>query len=908
MTTDKAQIARIFNRLAATLALLVALALPLAYGLLAYDDLSDSLTFKAKVKASALNGLIVTTPDLWMYAENQLQGLISREPVLLEEERIRVLDAAGAVVAEAGLVTKSPEMTRSYPLHDAERVVGQIEVSGSLRDTAFKTLAAGLLGLLFGASVFGVMQVLPLRALRRVTDALLEEKEQGEALLKALQRREAALQASEENLSITLHSIGEAVIATDTGGRVTRMNPTAERLTGWALADARERPLAEVFRIVNADTRQTVADPVQWVMAHGQIVGLANHTMLLSRDGQEYQIADSAAPIRNAGGEIVGVVLVFSDVTEKYRIEATLHETQEILRAAMDQTPAGIAIADAPDGALRYLNDAGLAIRGEDRDSVVYGLGIDNFFSNRPVLDLDGQQLSCDEIPLARAIRFGETGAREFRIRRPDHSERTILSRAAPIRNALGEVVAGIAVFLDITESKIAEEKIKYLAFYDQLTGLPNRRLLFDRLAQALANRSRSHRQGALLFIDLDHFKALNDTLGHDFGDLLLLQVGQRLQTCVREGDSVARIGGDEFVVMLEGLSAIDAEAANQAELVGQKIQATLNQTYQLAQRAYQGSASIGITLFEDRLDIDELLKRADLAMYQAKGSGRNALRFFDPEIQALVDRHAALEADLREAISQGQFLIHYQPQIDGSGRTVAAEALLRWQHPRRGLVSPAEFIPLAEESGLILAIGQWVMDAACAQLADWARRPALDQLMLSVNVSARQFRHADFVSQVLAALERSDANPLRLKLELTESLLVDDVEDVIAKMSALKAQGVSFSLDDFGTGYSSLSYLKRLPFDQLKIDQSFVRELLVDANDAAIVRTIIALGQSLGLVVVAEGVETQEQKDCLASNGCRVYQGYFFSRPLPLASFERYAASGSPGASGMFIAERVSS
>ena len=1004
MSNSKEGIARIINGLALTIALIVALSLPLGYGLLAYHDRAAALSFKARVEASAINGLIAAAPDLWVQTESELQRLLSREPLRLEEERVRVFDAPGALLAEAGQVEKSLVLTRSHPLFDGERVVGRVEVSASLRGAVFKTATAGLLGLLLGTLIFVVMQVLPLRALRRVTGALLAEKEQGEALLKRLQRREVALQesearfralqdasfggiaihdqgvnidcnralceltgypldeligmdgmqliapewrelvrrrtasdyqqayeieglrrdgtrcplivqgkdipyqgrmvrvsefrdiselrrsidalrASEENLAITLHSIGDAVIATDADGRVTRMNPTAERLTGWALAEAHGRLLPEVFRIVNAETRESVDNPVQLVMVQGEVVGLADHTLLLARDGQEYQIADSAAPIRNGRGEIVGVVLVFSDVTEKYRIEAALHEAQAILRAAMDQTPAGIAIANAPDGTLRYLNDAGLLIHGKDRQSIVYGFGIDRFLSERSLFDLDGRPLKSSEIPLARAIQLGETGAMEFRICRVDGNERTVLSRAAPIRNAQGKVVAGISVFLDITESKLAEEKIKNLAFYDQLTGLPNRRLLFDRLEQALASRSRHHRQGALLFIDLDHFKLLNDTFGHDVGDLLLQQVAQRLQAGVREGDTVARIGGDEFVVMLEGLSAIDAEAANQAELVGEKLQAALCQTYQIAQCAYQGGASIGIALFDRALDIDELIKRADLAMYQAKSSGRNALCFFDPEMQALVNAHAALETDLREALVNEQFALHYQPQVDSSGALVGAEALLRWQHPRRGFVSPAEFIPLAEETGLILAIGQWVVETACAQLADWAQRPGFDHLILSVNVSARQFHHADFVGQVLAALGRSGASPSQLKLELTESLLVDDMEEVITKMGALKALGIGFALDDFGTGYSSLSYLRRLPLDQLKIDQSFVSELL---SDEAIVRTIVALGKSLGLAVIAEGVENEAQKIRLASIGCHCYQGYHFGRPLPIERFEQ--------------------
>ncbi|MDO8770214.1 MAG: EAL domain-containing protein [Burkholderiaceae bacterium] len=440
-----------------------------------------------------------------------------------------------------------------------------------------------------------------------------------------------------------------------------------------------------------------------------------------------------------------------------------------------------------------------------------------------------------------------------------------------------------VGMHADITQRKAAENEIEHLAFYDPLTRLPNRRLLQDRLQQALAACARSGCQGALLFIDLDNFKALNDTRGHDKGDLLLQQVAQRLAACMREDDTVARLGGDEFVVLLEGLNENSKETATQAKTAGEKILATLNQPYRLADYEHHSTASIGVTLFSGhRETVDELLKRADLAMYQAKAAGRNALRFFDPDMQAAVMARAALEADLREGLREKQFLLHYQGQVDEQGHLIGAEALVRWQHPRRGLVAPAEFIPLAEETGLILPLGQWVLEAACTQLVAWATRPDTARLGLAVNVSARQFRHPDFVAQVLKVLDHTGANPQKLKLELTESLLLDDVEDIIAKMTALKVRGVEFSLDDFGTGYSSLSYLKRLPLDQLKIDQSFVRDVFTDANDAAIVKTILALAQSLGLAVIAEGVETEAQRDFLAAQGCRVYQGYLFGRPGP--------------------------
>jgi diguanylate cyclase (GGDEF)-like protein/PAS domain S-box-containing protein len=453
----------------------------------------------------------------------------------------------------------------------------------------------------------------------------------------------------------------------------------------------------------------------------------------------------------------------------------------------------------------------------------------------------------------------------------------------------IDEVKCVLSVMRDITERKIAEEKINVLAFFDQLTGLPNRTLLLDRLKQAMTASSRSGQYGALLLVDLDNFKTLNDTQGHDAGDLLLKQVAQRLTTTVRADDTVARLGGDEFVVVLTSLSTTMSDAATQTELIGEKIIAALNQIFFLGIISYHTTPSVGASLFiGQQTGFDSLLKQTDLAMYRAKKEGGNSLRFFDPEMEAVVMKRVALEKDLHEAILEKQFILHYQAQITGNQLT-GAEVLVRWKHPQRGLVPPEEFIPLAEETGLILPLGHWVLETACNQLSAWADRPDMNQLTIAVNVSAHQFRQNDFVEQVLLVLKNTNANPQRLKLELTESMLVSNVDEVIEKMTTLKANGVTFALDDFGTGYSSLSYLKRLPLDQLKIDRSFVRDVLVDSNDASIAKTVIALAQNLGLSVIAEGVETAAQRDYLSSSGCLAYQGYFFSRPLPLEAFERF-------------------
>jgi diguanylate cyclase (GGDEF)-like protein/PAS domain S-box-containing protein len=522
---------------------------------------------------------------------------------------------------------------------------------------------------------------------------------------------------------------------------------------------------------------------------------------------------------------------------------------------------------------------------------------IDGFRQNKSVIslhesigktrwDIGALNLTDEDWRVHRAVLQSQQKFQDFEIQRLDADGRTywISLSGTPTFDAEGEFIGYRGIGRDISARKHIEDQTQRLAFYDTLTDLPNRRLLMDRLSLALVSSARSLRHGALLFIDLDNFKDLNDSLGHDVGDQLLRHVANRLVTCIREGDIAARFGGDEFVVMLEGLSNVAAEAASQAELVAEKILSRLNASYELKGRQHNSTPSIGITLFSgNQVTADELFKRADVAMYQAKAAGRNTLRFFDPQMQAAVMARAALDTDLRQSLQRGELLLYYQPVVDVSGKTVGLEALLRWQHPSRGMVAPGEFIELAEQTGLILPIGQWVLQAACQQLVAWGCESHTRDLTLAVNVSARQFRHPDFVAQVLAALSESGANPQRLKLELTESVLLSDVEDAIQKMSVLGTQGVSFALDDFGTGYSSLSYLKRLPLNQLKIDQSFVRDVLTDPSDAAIVRTILALARSMDLVAVAEGVETEGQRQFLLDSECTLFQGYLFGKPVPL-------------------------
>ncbi len=593
-------------------------------------------------------------------------------------------------------------------------------------------------------------------------------------------------------------------------------------------------------------------------------------------NGAVHHISVSGDPLFDAAGNFKGYRGVGSDITEQKRSEADLR-----IAAAAFESQEGMAITNA-DGIILRVNHAFTEITGYTAEEIV-GKTPRVLKSNRHDADFYRS--------MWESIKSNGGWQGEIWDRRKNGEVYPKWLTISAVKDKQGAVTHFVSAQYDITARKQSEDKINELAFFDQLTGLANRTLLLDRLKQAMTASGRSGCNGALVFLDLDNFKSLNDTLGHDAGDLLLQQVARRLSACVRDGDTVARLGGDEFVVILANLSASDAEAASGAEMVAAKLLDALNMEYRFGDVAHHSTASIGATLFKGSLlSTDELMKQSDLAMYKAKSAGRNAVRFFDPAMEVTVKERSALESDLRHALHEKHFALHYQAQVAGERQVIGAEVLVRWMHPQRGMVLPDNFIPLAEETGLILPLGCWVLETACTQLAKWAVQPDMAHLTLAVNVSPSQFRQPDFVDQVLTVLAATQANPRRLKLELTENLLVQNIEDIIEKMTALKARGVGFALDDFGIGYSSLSYLKRLPLGQLKIDRSFVRDVLTDPNDAAIAKTVIALAQTLGLSVIAEGVETAAQREFLARSGCQDYQGYFFSRPLPIEGFEAFA------------------
>ena len=683
----------------------------------------------------------------------------------------------------------------------------------------------------------------------------------------AIKQKEEALRTSEQKFSILFSKANFATMLTRLPDyELVDVNDAFLQLLGYTKQEVIGRTPLEIGLIHNSEQReQTISE----LKRYKSVVN-SEHTFF-SKSGAALTILINANLLEIDGQD--HVLSTFQDITERKKAEEDLR-----IAATAFESHEGMIITDADANILR-VNLAFTHITGYSAEEAI---------GQNPRLLSSRQHDQAFYTAMWGHIIAKGSWTGEVWNRRKNGEVYPGLLTITAVKNTQNAVTHYVGTLNDISIRMASENQIKQLAYYDTLTSLPNRTLLHDRMKQAFISSARLDTQCALLFIDLDNFKMLNDTLGHDVGDLLLMQVSQRLLDCVREDDTVARIGGDEFVIILEGLSNDPAEASAQSEEVGEKILSSLGFPYSLNGHDYNGTPSIGFALFKGHSNsVDDLLKQADIAMYQAKAAGRNTLRFFDQNMQDIVTRRVNLENELHEAIQNNQFLLYYQSQVDITGRITGAKVLIRWEHPERGMVSPAEFIPLAEETGLILPIGQWVLETSCRQLVRWATASATRNLQLAVNVSAYQFRLEDFVAKVQDTLIMTGADPSKLKLELTESLLVENVEDIIQKMSDLKTIGVSFSLDDFGTGYSSLSYLKKLPLSQLKIDQSFVRDLLTDPNDAAIARTIIALAQSMGLSVIAEGVETKEQHDFLAIHGCNHFQGYFFSKPVPVGQFE---------------------
>ncbi|MCX6075557.1 MAG: EAL domain-containing protein [Campylobacterales bacterium] len=585
-------------------------------------------------------------------------------------------------------------------------------------------------------------------------------------------------------------------------------------------------------------------------------------------------------PVLDGNGELLGCRGAGRDITQEIAKEKIAQEANNLFKKIINAIPQRVFWKDLD---LHYLgcNEAFAKDSG-------------NLFSD-DIIGKDDYQMAWAEH--AKEYRIDDRKVIDSGIPKLFYEEEIktssgeslwISTSKIPLVNNDGETVGVIGIFEDFTDKKITEDKIHKLAFYDTLTSLPNRMLFMDIAKTALKEAALSHLYTALIFIDLDNFKVLNDTLGHEMGDILLQSVAKRLQTLAKDGNALARLGGDEFVLILKNLSMDKTKAKDECMRSATQILALLQEPYRLKWAEHKSSASIGITLFNsEHISIDTLMKQAELALYKSKECGRNAFKFFEPAMESSLKERAEIEKELREAINKGEFVLFYQAQTDESKKVAGAEALVRWNHPTKGLISPLVFIPVAEESDIILKLGDWILRSACNELQRWSKIDAMKEITLAINISVKQFSQNNFVSNILSIIKESGANPRLIKLEITESMLVEDKESIIEKMGELKKVGIRFSLDDFGTGYSSLSYLKQLPLDQLKIDQSFVKDILTDKNDEIICKSTIALAHSMGLNVIAEGVETQEQREMLNSLGCATYQGYLFSKPIPSKEFE---------------------
>lgn len=840
--------------------------------------------------------------------------------------------------------------------------------------------------------------------------------------LRETRASQRALAESEESLATTLHSIGDAVMATDTSGRITRMNPVAVRLTGWTSADAMGRAIDEVFHIIHEQTRAPVEVPVARVLATGQVQELANHTVLVARDGSEWPIADSAAPICGASGQVLGVVFVFRDETVARQAKQNIREQNQLLEQRVQERteqllareqqlsrvlegsdqgywdwnlktnnfqvsarwetmlgyapgemqvdpahwsdlvhpedlPLALASierhvrgesadhqvefrAKAKDGGWRWILTRGrITARAEDRTPLMMsgthtdvterkqfelalreaGVVFDSSYEGIMVVNAEGlitkvnpafSRITGYAAPEVAGCspRLLSSGRHDTRFyqefweslnqhdfwhgeiwnKRKNGELYAVLQSISVVRDAKGKVLHYVSVFTDITQLKSHEAELDRVANYDPLTGLPNRRLLSDRLKQAILRADRSGKLCAICFLDLDGFKPINDQLGHPVGDQLLIGVTTQLQTVLRAGDTLSRLSGDEFVLLLSEVSSL-----TECTLILDRVLEAVRHPVTALGHALAVTASIGVCLYpDDQADPDTLLRHADQAMYLAKQAGKNRYQLFDTEVDRRVHSHLERLENMKQALSRQEFVLYYQPQVDiGNGEVIGAEALIRWQHPERGLLPPSDFLPHLQGSPLEQVFGEWVIETALQQIEAWARL-GLD-MKVSVNVSADHLLQSDFCSHLAQTLARhADTSPSLLELEVLETAAISDMQQAVDIMHGCKNLGVDFSLDDFGTGYSSLTYLRKLPVDTLKIDQSFVRDMLSNPDDMSIVHAVIDLAAAFHRQVIAEGVETFEHCAVLQAMGCRHVQGYGIAKPMPAAQLPAWCAS----------------
>ncbi len=686
------------------------------------------------------------------------------------------------------------------------------------------------------------------------------------------------LQEREQNLAVTLNSIGDAVITTDANGNVARMNPVAEKLTGWSLQDAIGQSVKNIFSIIDASTREPIENPVEKVMLTGEVIYLSNHTLLIAKDGTEYHIADSAAPIQKEDDNILGMVLVFNDVSERRRAE----EKIRTLYQAIEQSPVSVMITDT-DANIEYVNSTFEQVTGYQSAEVIG--------QNSRILK-SGQTPQQVYQEMWQTITSGKAWQGEIINRKKNGELFWENSHIAPVHDESGTIRHYLAVREDVTLRKHQEEKILHQAHFDALTDLPNRFLSLDRLSQLISEAQRNSELVAVLFLDLDDFKKINDTLGHDIGDKLLVEAAKRLQSETRSGDTVGRLGGDEFIILLGGLT----EATDASPMV-ENLLNRFRDSFRIDGRELVLTASIGIAIYpNDGNSPSELLRNADSAMYYSKDEGRNTYSYFTNAMNQNVSRRLALEEQMHGALDRGEFQLHYQPKIDINSRNIiGVEALLRWHNSALGEVSPVEFISIAEQTGLIVPIGEFVLTEALAMTARWQNK-CKQTFTVAVNLSPRQFRDPNLIPFIEKAISQSGLTGKSLELEITEGVLMSGHGYIDKALADINALEISIAMDDFGTGYSSLSYLRSYPFDVLKIDRSFINDITVDMADRKLVNAAIAMAHSLGLKVVAEGVETEEQLALLTAQGCEIAQGLLFSMPVSAKEITEMISSANNG------------
>lgn len=776
-------------------------------------------------------------------------------------------DAAGAAGKPlTAFLSQDSESVCMHALHDAVESGG--EFSGRVRWLAADGHAS--------PAELGIVPVFEHGTLLHFIAVLRE--------LRDLDEIEAQLDASNRRFHDLLEHLPAGVVVHGSDSRILALNGLAAHLLGADPADLLGKgAVGGNWHFLRGDGTPMQPDeyPVSRTLSERRNLSNIVVGVLKDDEPEPVWVICNTYLVCDEGEHVTEAVVCFTDCTELKRAEQSLHKSEERLRLVLQGSTDASWDWDLRTGEL-YYSERWWEMLGRTRGEVPESAELWQHLAHP-----DDVRRVCEVFDRALASTH-QSYEVEFRLRHKDGHYVPVLARGFILRDGQGRPLRVSGTNTDLTERKQAENYIHQLAYFDYLTGLPNRRFLMDELHRQLLRCARTGSMGALLFLDLDNFKVLNDTLGHDTGDLLLRQVAYRLRHAVRESDCVARLGGDEFVVLVDELGREEPAAAAEAEHVARKLLTACDEPYALPSRSYRSTPSIGVTLFDGGEPADVVLRQADLAMYQSKAAGRNTVRFFDPQMQSAIDRRYTLEHDLREGMLRGEMRLYCQPQFDADGHLAGGEILLRWQRGGRNLVAPGDFIGVAESTGLVLPIGQWVLRESCKRLASWAANPRLAGVPLAVNVSAQQLRCADFSAQVLAAVHDSGADPHLLGLELTESVLAENLDDAIAKMDCLKRDGIRFSIDDFGTGYSSLSYLKRFPLETLKIDRSFVHDIHVDPGAAAIVEVIITLARKLGLKVVAEGVEQEAQHQFLQAGGCDRFQGYLLGQPVHIDEFER--------------------